>query len=402
MLVLKVCISEWLNASRDKRELSVYQELGADVVVLAKGKEGDKGRVDEVDGFKVYRYTTRPLGPHFPNAINRFVSLFSWSRFVRRLKPDVITGHDLMPALTIAWMSTWFRPKSKRPKLIYDSHEFELVRNSEGRRGAFATKLIAILEKHLMKRCVYSIMVNDSIADEVQKLHRLKERPVVVRNTPNYWDIDESICEQNHNKLLNDFEKAGGDVDFTIMYHGNVVPNRGAERLIEAVSKLDKVGLLILGNGKEEYLASLKQMAQDAGIEKKVLFHPAVPISELWKYVGAVDLGTAPIELVTMNQYYSLPNKFFECIQSLTPIITSDVPEMKRLIEKYQIGMTFKPSDADDICRCVREIKGNKELYLQYKNNLRKAKNELCWENEKTALAEIFKSRILSPDSVFH
>ena len=30
MKVLKICISEWINESRDKRELSVYQELGSD------------------------------------------------------------------------------------------------------------------------------------------------------------------------------------------------------------------------------------------------------------------------------------------------------------------------------------------------------------------------------------
>ena len=35
-------------------------------------------------------------------------------------------------------------------------------------------------------------MVNDSIADEVQRIHGLRERPVVV-DIPNYWNIDESV-----------------------------------------------------------------------------------------------------------------------------------------------------------------------------------------------------------------
>ena len=58
MKILKICTSDWKNASRDKRELSVCRELGMDVAVLAKGNVDDKGRVDEVDGFKVLRYTT--------------------------------------------------------------------------------------------------------------------------------------------------------------------------------------------------------------------------------------------------------------------------------------------------------------------------------------------------------
>ena len=48
--VLKICASEWKNASRDKRELSVYKEMGTDVAVLAKGNVDDAGRLDEVDG----------------------------------------------------------------------------------------------------------------------------------------------------------------------------------------------------------------------------------------------------------------------------------------------------------------------------------------------------------------
>ena len=79
-LVLKICGSDWNNASRDKRELSAYRELGCDVLVMAKGEPGDRARPDEVDGFPVLRYSTRPLGTHVPNAVNRVVSIFQWAR----------------------------------------------------------------------------------------------------------------------------------------------------------------------------------------------------------------------------------------------------------------------------------------------------------------------------------
>lgn len=66
-----------MKASRDKRELSVCQELGKDVVVLAKGNIKDKGRINGVDGFEVRRYSTRPLGLNISNPINRMISLFT-------------------------------------------------------------------------------------------------------------------------------------------------------------------------------------------------------------------------------------------------------------------------------------------------------------------------------------
>ena len=174
------------------------------------------------------------------------------------------------------------------------------------------------------------------------------------------------------------------------MYHGGVMSGRGIERLIEATARLEDVGLVILGNGSEAYVASLEALAEKEGTTDRVQFHTAVPIKELWKYVGAADISLAPIELVAKNHYYSLPNKFFESIQSLTPVIASEVPEMKRIIDQYQVGLTCKPGDVDDICRCIRTMQQNKEFYEKCKQNLRKAKNELCWEREKMELNQAF------------
>lgn len=229
MLVLKIVGDNWNNASRDKRELSVYRELGHEVLVMAKGSEGDYGRIDNVDGFKVLCYTTRPLGSKAPVILNRAFSLFEWAYFARALEPDVITAHDLLPGLIIAWLSTLF--KKNKPQLIYDSHEFELGRNTDGKRSRFTTWAIAKIEKYLMGKCAFSIMVNDSIADEVQRIHGLKERPVVVRSTPNFWEINEEQCKEIRKELLAEFKKNRENVNCLLLYHHGEVKGRGIERL---------------------------------------------------------------------------------------------------------------------------------------------------------------------------
>lgn len=88
-------------------------------------------------------------------------------------------------------------PKKKKTISIYDSHEFEMGHNTNGKRSKFSSYVIQRLEKLLMKKSVFSIMVNDSIADEVQKIHKLETRPIIVRNIPNYWEINKysmAIC----------------------------------------------------------------------------------------------------------------------------------------------------------------------------------------------------------------
>lgn len=208
-LILKIVGNEWKNASRDKRELSVYKELGHKVLVMAKGKEHDCGRVENVDGFKVLRYTTRPFGTIIPNNLNRLFAVIEWTYYARRINPDIISAHDLAPGLIIAWLTTLF--KRKKPILIYDSHEFELGRNGR-QRNKLTSWLIAKTEKYLMKQCAFSIMVNDSIADEVKRIYKLEERPVVLRNTPDYWEIDEKECKSKRKEFLDKFSemKRGG------------------------------------------------------------------------------------------------------------------------------------------------------------------------------------------------
>lgn len=385
--VLKIALSEWENASRDKRELSVIKELGAEVLVLAKGN--NTGIVDQVDGFNVYRMSTRPLGNHVPNAVNRIISIFTWAYQARKMAPQVISGHDMI-ALFIGYLSTILVNKKKRPKLVYDSHEFELGRNTK--RCKFQILIITYLERFIIKKCEFTIVVNSSIADEVQKIHKLKERPVVVRNIPEFWKIDTKVCEDMRYKLLRGMKE---NVKVLLIYHGMLGEGRGIETLLEAVTEIKDAGLIILGNcSSKKYKEELVIKAEKNNIFNRVLFFDAVPIKELWKYVGAADVSMVSIVPIVKSYYYALPNKLFESIQSLTPIIASDLPEIKKIVQSYKIGLLNKPDDVEDIVRCINTMKENKTQYKLFKKNLEIAKQELCWEEEKKILLKAYQGII--------
>ena len=198
--MLKIVCNEWVNASRDKRDLSAAREAGFDVAVMAKGGRGDKMREENVDGFRVYRCSTRPV-KWFPNSLNRIVSALQWVIYARRYGADVLNCHDL-GALGIGWLSSLFMGKDRRPKLIYDSHEFELGRCTSKKRGKIKLWCIAKAEKFLMKRCVFSMIPGDWAADEVQRIHGLAKRPIVVRNIPGKWNIDPAVCAEKRKEIL--------------------------------------------------------------------------------------------------------------------------------------------------------------------------------------------------------
>ena len=127
-----------------------------------------------------------------------------------------------------------------KPRLIYDSHEFEFGRNSS--RSKFASLCVLLAERFLIKRCAFSIMVNDTIADAVQKLYKLKERPLVVRNMQNYVDVDETVVQQQRERYntLFHFKKD----DFIVLYHGAIMNGRGIENIIKAILKIKCITLV--------------------------------------------------------------------------------------------------------------------------------------------------------------
>ena len=196
MRVLKICTGTWENASRDQRELGVCRELGADIIVLAKGNIDDRGRKETVNGFSVVRYTTRPC-KKLPISINRIFSILYWAKYASTLGADVITGHDIS-GWTIGWLSKFFNRKNK-PIFVYDSHEFELGRNAK--RNWIQLALIKMWEKKVINDSAFSIVVNDSIADELVRIYKLNKRPVVIRNIPNKWDVDLKVCEETRREL---------------------------------------------------------------------------------------------------------------------------------------------------------------------------------------------------------
>jgi len=181
---------------------------------------------------------------------------------------------------------------------------------------------------------------------------------------------------------------------FLVMYHGALTTGRGIEELINVVAINPNIKGVVLGNGSPQYVSHLHQLVDEKKAGSRILFHPAVPMDELWKYVSAVDLSLMMIQGKAKSYYYSLPNKFFESIQALTPIVASDFPEMKRIIDKYEIGLTCNPENIESINSCIEKMRTDKEFYTKCKNNLVTAKNDLCWEKEKEKLKDAFKRYI--------
>ena len=177
-----------------------------------------------------------------------------------------------------------------------------------------------------------------------------------------------------------------------IIYQGVVNLGRGLELAIQAMKFVDNAKLIIIGDG--DIKDKLKQLVSKSDLDDKVQFIKRMPYEELMSYTKQADLGISLEENLGLNYYYALPNKLFDYIHAGIPVLVSDFPEMAKIVKEYDVGLTTKTFDPEELADLFVEMISNKEKRNIWKQNTKSASKELCWENEEKKLLAIYSEVI--------
>lgn len=296
-------------------------------------------------------------------------SFFSLIRASFRENPDIYHSHDLDGLLC-----TWPAALLKGKILIYDSHEL-WSQNYPFSNLRGLQPLLGPLEKTLMLKVSKGITVNQSIADYLKK--RYHKDFLSLRN----------LSDVKRNKTgISLSKKFPGKK--TILHLGGADEGRGLEQIIQASKFLSKnIVVVFLGGGKTE--AQAKEMAKEIGA-KNIEFLPAVLPSEIISSIKEADLGLALTQKASLSYYYSLPNKLFQYIAAEIPILGSNFPEFKKVIEKYQIGEVINPSSPKAIAEKI-QLMIKESNQKKYRRNLKGLANEFDWLKESEKLVRFYE-----------
>ncbi len=300
---------------------------------------------------------------------------------VRNSPGDIYHAHDFN-TLPVAW---WAK-KRLGGKLVYDSHELFVERNTPTPSSYISKYMIGKIEAFLIHKCDVVITVNESIAKELAHRYGI-ERPRVLMNAPPSPKEPRFDPERSLRATLG----ISGQYKI-LLYSGGITFGRGLSQVIEAIEYLPYCHLVIMGYGAESYIEYLKDVAAKEGVSSRVSFFGPVPSEEVTAFASTADLGIAPIENRCLSYYYCSPNKLFEYIAAGLPVVASNFPELKRIIEGYGLGTTFDPEDPRDIARAINEVLSDPVKYEEMRQNALNAAKIFNWENESEKLLAIYKS----------
>ncbi|WP_375749549.1 glycosyltransferase [Vibrio sp. HN007] len=395
--------NEFLNDARVLKEAQTLQSEGHQVCVHALHTPGvtqQKERREE--GISVTRVARSPFWglrkkrrkeseksqPVEPKPITLSHQLMrlvarSWTHSALchaliKSKPDVIHAHDVN-VLPTAWLASILC----RVPLVYDAHEISTSR--EGYKSF--RKLVAWIKIRMLPKAVAVITTTDMRAKYLARAYGVKES-VVLQNRPRLTTAEKSSdCIREHLSLP--------ERDWPIvLYQGGLQSGRGLEKLIDAARLVENVYFVLIGGGRLTY--ELNCQISSLNLESRVHIIPTVPLSQLPRYTASADLGIQPIDNTCFNHFSTDSNKLFEYALAGLPVLASNFPEIRKIVQKYSIGDLIQSNTPEGLAAQVKQLVFDHERLERYRRNALLARDNLCWEEQEHKLTAIYQS-ILVP-----
>jgi len=334
------------------------------VLMVADGKgsvDSDEGEVSVCD-----------LGRIWGNRLCRMV-IGPWRAFfaLRKLKPLIIHFHDpeLVPLGIVL--------RVFGHKVVYDVHEDvpsdmlakswipSLIRRSVAWAMAFVERIAGQLLSAV-------VVATPKIAE-----HFPNSKTIIVHNYP---IKDELILPSvvPYCDRLNVF-----------VYAGVIARNRGIVEIVRAFecndlceAKLDLAGAV----SSEEFLDTLKALPG----WRSVNFHGQVSRRKVADLLGHARAGLV-LHHPIPNEINAKPIKLFEFMATGLPVIASDFPPLRKIIESADCGLLVEPLNSAAIAEAMRWILDHpSEAEMMGLRGQRMVGKEFNWENESLKLLSLY------------
>lgn len=360
--------NDLVTDNRVKRTCSLLCEIGYDVILV--GRLRKKSLPLDIRNYRVKRFKLIfDKGPLFYAELN--IRLFLFLVFN---KVDVLYSNDLdtLPANFLASKLKF------NTRLIYDTHElFTEVPELENRR--FAKNIWLKIEEYIFPKLNHVLTVNDSIANIYGA--KYGKSLTIIRNVPEKY--------KNENALSKSQLGLPEDKFIVIIQGSGLNIDRGIEEAVLSMQFIDNALLILVGHG--DVIPKAKEMVVQKQLEEKVKFYDKRPYLEMMHLTSNANLGLTLDKPLNDNYKFSLPNKLFDYIQAGIPILSSDLIELKKIIEHYNIGSFVKKVSPEEIAESINFLIKNPSILKQYKKNCISAAELENWNFEKLKLKKLFQ-----------
>jgi glycosyltransferase involved in cell wall biosynthesis len=329
-------------------------------------------RVGSIDVLEI------PFGNRRGASLRRRALILLWLWVaVLRTPADTYHCHNIHPAPAVLLAA-----RLRGARIVYDAHElYGEVRPGASIGSRIAARLSRLVERLIVRAADHVITTNPSRGDVIARRYHLDE-VTLVANVP---AVIESVEPMD----------PGFPSGPVLLYQGGIYAEaRAFEATIQALPLVPDVTLAILGFGRDRDRAMIGEWARDAGVADRVVLYDAVPFDDLVRIAAAATIGIVPLRNISLNSWLGDTNKLFEYLMAGLPVVGSDFPEVRRVVESGSppVGEVFDPEDHESIAAAVRRV-----LEEDYDGRRAEARRlalaRYCWHHEEPHLLGCYPLR---------
>ena len=324
----------------------------------------------------VYGVRVIGLGKYSSRILRMMVTPFRVFNRARQLKAKIYHFHD-PELLLVGWMLRVFCAA----QVVYDAHE-DLPATVLAKTyipkmlRVFIAGISNVFEKNMAAKMNAVVAATPYIQS---KFERHNQRVVSICNYPLIEASTMPVCGPISQMK-------------SVVYVGNLGVNRGVFEMIAALELChNQIRFDVCGSFSEK--DTEKSLKMQSGW-KNVEFHGWVDAGTIRGILSRSNAGIVTLK-PTPNYLHSLPVKMFEYMRAGLPVIASDFPEWRRIIQKYECGILVDPENPRAIAKAIDFIIDNPNLAQQMgKNGMTAVLRKFNWSSEEQKLFSLYNSLV--------
>ena len=360
------------------QELAKYMvDRGEDVTVLTSRYSRHQPRIERREGVKVRRVSTLFLTfrtPFMP-AVHKEILKGDW---------DIVHSHT-PPPFTAYFACTAANTKGIPHVLTYHCDDEIPV-------PALGPVIVALYRESLGR---YTLSHSDRVVTSTPSYARTSRlawryEPEVIGAAV---DVQRFSPMVDGTKVRSQLGIPPAEEAHMVLYVGRLEPHKGVEFLLEAVPMLrPSAHVVIVGRGP--WREALEDSAKRLDVANRVTFAGAVPWPELPQYHRASDIFVLP----SISRLEAFGIVGLEAMSSQKPVILSDIPGVRDVIEDGKEGLLSRPTDPKDIAEKVNTLIDDPKLRVEMGESGRKRVMEkFSWDVIGQRYKDLY-DRILDSD----
>jgi glycosyltransferase involved in cell wall biosynthesis len=176
-----------------------------------------------------------------------------------------------------------------------------------------------------------------------------------------------------------------------IIYAGGITNKRGISQVIQSLDLIYESQSFKLILAGEIYPLEYENKMKSLGGWEKVEYLGVLSRSALKEEFNKAIAGIA-LFLPEKNHINAQPNKIFEYMSASIPVICSDFPLWRKIVEANNCGICVDPENINEIAAGIQYILSNADQARKMGKNGKKAvEKEYNWEAEENKLIMLYK-----------